>query len=363
METHYSLSDTGITQPISEQKIINTLILLVSIVNAALTFLSIIVFSYLALYMGTLVSLCALPVYLLSAILSRKIKLRIAANILIITFISHISISSLFIFPGAYGFQYCLLTIPTLIWIIFGKRQIEKPIYTIISLICFTLAEYTELFHPVINTMQYHRIFHILSIMSFTTASIICMRYYVYYIDRDTNKLSKLACTDGLTGLENKRFFDQTGELDFNTIRRADKNLSVLMIDLDHFKAVNDNYGHDAGDKILMEVGRVLKSSFRSADRVCRFGGEEFIVLLNGTGINHSLRIAEELREKIAMLKFPDYEGLTLTTSIGIAHMTKDDKNLKEMTIRADKALYYAKESGRNCVKDDQNSSIAVVSF
>jgi diguanylate cyclase (GGDEF)-like protein len=363
VEAHYSLSESGLSQPESKQKIIKDLVLLVSSLSAAITSISILVFAVLGLRTGIFLSLSVLPVYLLSAFLSRKIKLRAAANFLIIFFISHISISSLIVFPKEYGFHYCLLVIPALIWIIFGKNQIEKPLYTLISLVAFSLAEYANLFDPVISSMEYNRIFHMFSIMSFSIATVLCMRYYVHYIDRDTRKLSKLACTDGLTGLENRLFFDQTGELDFDTMRRADKNLSVLMMDLDHFKAVNDNYGHDAGDKILIEVGKVLKSSFRSADRVCRFGGEEFIILLKGTGNQDSLRIAEELRMTIAELEFPQYRGLNLTTSIGIAHMTVEDKSLREMTLRADKALYYAKEAGRNCVKDDQNSSIAIVSL
>lgn len=363
MEAQYSLSESGLSQPESKQKILKDLVLLVSSLSAAITFLSILVFAFLDLRTGIFFSLSVLPVYLLAAYLSNRIKLRAAANFFLISFISHISISSLIIFPKEYGFHYCLLATPALIWIIFGKDKIEKPIYAIISLISFSLAEYTDLMNPVLGSLKYHNIFHFFSIMSFSTTTIICMRYYVHYIDRDTRKLSKLACTDGLTGLENRLFFDQTGELDFDTMRRDDKNLSVLMMDLDHFKAVNDNYGHDAGDNILKEVGKVLISSFRSADRVCRFGGEEFIILLKGTGNHDSLRIAEELRMKIAELEFPEYRGLILTTSIGIAHMTVEDKNLKEMTLRADKALYYAKEAGRNCVKDDQNSSIALVSM
>ncbi|MBF9018319.1 MULTISPECIES: diguanylate cyclase [unclassified Oceanispirochaeta] len=358
MESQYSLADAGVSQPESEQKRIRDLVQLVSAFSASVTLLSIIAFAFLRLQIGIILGLSILPVYLLSVFLSKKIKLRVASNFLIISFITHISVTSLFIFPREYGFHYCLLVIPSLIWIIFGKRQIEKPIYASISLLFFYLAEYTDLFNPIITSLDYHRLFHMFSIMSFNLGTIIGMRYYVHYINRDTNKLSKLACTDGLTGLENKRFLEQTGELDFDMIRRAGKNLSVLMIDLDHFKAVNDNYGHDAGDNILREVGKTLKSSFRSADRVCRFGGEEFIVLLKGTGPQDSLRIAEELRQKIENLEFPVYAGLKLTTSIGIAHMSDEDASLKKMTLRADKALYYAKEAGRNCVKNDQNSSM-----
>lgn len=363
MEAHYSLNESGLSQPESKHKILKDLLLLVSSLSAVSTFLCMLVFALLDLHTGIVLSLCVLPVYLLSAFLSGKIELRRAANFFMICFISHISITSHIFFPKEYGFHYCLLATPSLIWIIFGKKQIEKTLYAIISLISFSIAEYTDLIHPVISSLEYHNFFHFLSIMSFSIITIICMRYYVHYIDRDTSKLSKLACTDGLTGLENRLFFDQTGELDFDTMRREDKNLSVLMMDLDHFKAVNDNFGHDAGDIILIEVGKVLLSSFRSADRVCRFGGEEFIILLKGTGNQDSLRIAEELRMKIANLEFPEYKDLKLTTSIGIAHMALEDKSLRDMILRADKALYYAKEAGRNCVKDDQNSSIAIVSI
>ena len=95
------------------------------------------------------------------------------------------------------------------------------------------------------------------------------------------------------------------------------KELSVLMLDLDHFKAVNDSFGHDAGDKVLEALGALLKKSFRSADKVCRYGGEEFLVVLKGTGPRDSLRIAEELRQKIAVMDFPDYRELNISARSG----------------------------------------------
>lgn len=363
MKSHYSLIDAGVNQTESEQNRIRNILFLASVISSVVTFGIMVVFILLKLRTGFLISLIVIPFYLTAIILSKKIKQRVAANYLILSFITHISVTSLFIFPREYGFHYCLLVVSTLIWVIFRRKQIEKPIYTAISLIVFFLVEYTDLFPPLITSFNHHRLFHFFSIMSFNVSIIIGMRFYVHYLEHDTRKLSTLACTDGLTGLENKRFFDQTGEFDFDTMQRAGKNMSVLMIDLDHFKAINDNYGHDAGDIVLREVGKLLKSSFRSADRVCRFGGEEFIVLLKGTGPQDSMRIAEEFRQKIANLDFPEYKDLRLTASIGISHMLEKDTCLREMTLRADKALYYAKGAGRNCVKDDQNSSIALVSM
>ncbi|MDC7234163.1 MAG: GGDEF domain-containing protein [Spirochaetales bacterium] len=363
MFNRYSALDAGASLPDSEENRIRALVKLVALVSGTITFISLFVFLVLKLKAGILISACAIPFYLVSFYFSRSIPPRAAANFLILSYITHISLTSLVFFPKEYGFQYCLLVVPALIWLLFGKGQFEKPLYAIISILVFSIAEYTDLPRPIITVLGHQQLFHIFSILSFCMGMIISMRFFVHYINKDNSKLSQMACTDPLTGLENRRFFDQTGELDFENMRQAGKNLSILMIDLDHFKSVNDNYGHDAGDNILKEVGSVLNKSFRSADKVCRYGGEEFIVLLKGTGPHDSLRIAEELRQKIEKLEFPAYKGLHLTTSIGIAHMTDTDRSLKEMTLRADKALYYAKEAGRNCVKDDQNSSVAIVSM
>jgi len=244
------------------------------------------------------------------------------------------------------------------VWVLFPGGVKSKAVYAFIALLSYYICEFTTGITSLNTSDAGSRILLGLIVFIFSIGSMFCVRFYAQSIRKDNTSLTRMASTDPLTGLENRRFFNHTSRADFNSMKSEKKNLSILMIDLDHFKFINDQYGHDAGDKVLQKVAQTLKDSFRSADKICRYGGEEFLVLLKGTGTQDSLRIAEEVRQKIASLEFQDYRELKITTSIGVAHLTEEDEELQQIILRADKALYYAKNDGRNRVKDDQNSSI-----
>ena len=345
-------------QKMAEDERLKALIRLISMICIGITSLDILIMSLTGLWYGALMEAIFLPSYAFVFLYIHKFRIRLLSNLLAIFYILNAASATLIFFPPEYGFHYYLLVVPSLIWILFRKDDKEKRIYSILALIAFYLAEFTPGITSLSGLSPYVRIYFGSNIFLFTLGSMTCIRYYARFTRRDTSRLSQMACTDPLTGLENRRFFDVTGEKDFEVLKRENKELSILMIDLDHFKAVNDNYGHDAGDKVLQRVGQSLKGSFRNADKICRYGGEEFLVLLKGSGMENSLRIADEVRKKIQDLRFPEYDDLSITTSIGVAHMIPEDSSLKEITLRSDKALYYAKDAGRNCVKDDQNSSI-----
>lgn len=156
----------------------------------------------------------------------------------------------------------------------------------------------------------------------------------------------KMSRTDVLTGLANRRHFQERYEELFVMVRRHGCILSVLLLDLDFFKQVNDSLGHDAGDAVLSEFGRVLRENCRQDDFPARFGGEEFIVLLPHTPAAEAMVLGERLREIVAgrdML--PDRQRVTI--SAGIAELEPEES--KESLIqRADQALYRAKHQGRN---------------
>lgn len=159
-------------------------------------------------------------------------------------------------------------------------------------------------------------------------------------------QLERQARLDPLTGAGNRRALtDKLNSLlgpDVNNSETA----SLVMIDLDHFKSVNDAYGHALGDEVLVEVTRLLKSSVRNSDSVFRIGGEEFVVVSEGDGIDLAGRLGEELRQLIANLKIvPDRQ---VTASLGIAEMRGGDKSIDDWLRRADDAMYTAKNSGRN---------------
>ncbi|MFP3868677.1 MAG: diguanylate cyclase [Desulfobacteraceae bacterium] len=163
-------------------------------------------------------------------------------------------------------------------------------------------------------------------------------------------QVKSLATRDGLTGLFNQRYFWQTLTNEVKRCRRYGCPLSVLFLDLDYFKAVNDRYGHTVGDKILQELSTLLRSFVRCTDLICRYGGEEFVILLIQTPKSKAALLAERLRQKIAQtpLKVKDLE-IFLTVSIGVAGLT-GQMEPEELVQQADSAMYAAKQSGRNRV-------------
>ena len=163
---------------------------------------------------------------------------------------------------------------------------------------------------------------------------------------------ARLAATDPLTGLPNRRFFDESAKLDMDRFLRFGEASSMLMIDLDHFKNINDTFGHAAGDDVLRCVASLGKQVFRSVDLFARWGGEEFVCLLPGTDEWGAILAAEKLRSAIEQLPVISGErSLSVTASIGVSSVTETDRAVDSVLLRADKALYRAKESGRNCVR------------
>ncbi|WP_455912988.1 diguanylate cyclase [Pseudomonas syringae] len=154
------------------------------------------------------------------------------------------------------------------------------------------------------------------------------------------------AQTDELTGLQNRRAFFHRAEAVYETCKQADLPLCALMLDIDHFKRINDGHGHQAGDEVLRQIGRVIRQSVRDADVSGRLGGEEFALLLANTPIDAAQIIAERLRSAIADIICQHDEGVT--ASLGVAEWNHDDQDLHGLLALADKALFRAKASGRN---------------
>ena len=173
-------------------------------------------------------------------------------------------------------------------------------------------------------------------------------------LERATEELRMLSITDGLTGLYNHRYFHETVARETERSRRYGSPLSVLVADIDHFKTYNDRNGHLAGDQALAEVGKVISGMVRSIDIVCRYGGEEFTVILPNTGVEPAHLVAEKIRSALEDHRFPGEGNLAsgkLTLSIGCAELEAADEDYNRMLQAADQALYVAKESGRNQVK------------
>jgi diguanylate cyclase (GGDEF)-like protein/PAS domain S-box-containing protein len=163
----------------------------------------------------------------------------------------------------------------------------------------------------------------------------------------------RLAVTDPLTELYNRRFLYELGRREFERARRYDHPMSVLVIDLDLFKQINDTYGHSTGDQALRIIAEHMQLGLRSTDVLGRYGGDEFFALLVETDLQEALAVAERLSTQVKNTCIAVEDGyLELTTSIGAATMTADTINLDELINAADEALYRAKNAGRNCISD-----------
>lgn len=169
-------------------------------------------------------------------------------------------------------------------------------------------------------------------------------------------RLEEITITDELTGIYNRRFLNARTDEEFAKALRHSTPLTCLLLDLDYFKLVNDNYGHAWGDFVLQEFARLIKARLRQGDVFARYGGEEFVVLLPLTNHDEGLRLADELRSLIANTRFV-HGGLALglTVSIGVASVPRDGiRSAVEFISEADAALYRAKSGGRNRVAGTQ---------
>lgn len=168
-------------------------------------------------------------------------------------------------------------------------------------------------------------------------------------LEAANNQLQELALRDGLTGLLNRRHWEQCLEREFVRHLRYGSPVSLVMFDIDHFKAVNDTYGHQLGDEVIREVARVTLQLARETDYAGRYGGEEFVVLLPDTSLDGAAQFAERLRQGIEKLRFAHTDNaLSFTVSLGVACIEPDLVNYTDLIERADKALYRSKEAGRN---------------
>jgi diguanylate cyclase (GGDEF)-like protein len=157
------------------------------------------------------------------------------------------------------------------------------------------------------------------------------------------------ATTDGLTGLVNHRTFQERFSTMLGRADRHDLAVSLLLTDIDHFKKVNDTYGHPTGDEVLRRVAGILKASARKIDIVARYGGEEFAIVLDGTDREGARQLAERVRAEVEQQSFPSSKGaFKATLSIGVSSYPDDAREKAELISRADQSLYAAKHGGRN---------------
>lgn len=175
-----------------------------------------------------------------------------------------------------------------------------------------------------------------------------------HYVER----VKQLAYLDGLTGIFNRRFFELRIMEEVERARRYSTSMAVIMADIDQFKRLNDEFGHLLGDEVLRQVSSIFHQQLRKTDVVCRYGGEEFALLLTQTNVDQAFAVAEKLRRIIEKWQFPGVPR-AITISAGVAAFPLHGKNRDELVRAADSGLYLAKQAGRNrvCVTNATNGA------
>lgn len=176
---------------------------------------------------------------------------------------------------------------------------------------------------------------------------------FAFRSEAQRRRLANLAAHDALTGLGNRRTLEEALQFIEESNRRVDLDHGLILFDLDHFKRINDDFGHETGDRVLVDLARLVSKDLREQDRAFRFGGEEFVLLLPHTGIEGTAVVAEKLRARIEDgLRRPEY---AVTASLGAA-ILKPGERWEAWLHRADSAMYRAKAQGRNCLVVDQDT-------
>lgn len=176
---------------------------------------------------------------------------------------------------------------------------------------------------------------------------------YADFLKQKLDYSLEMAVTDALTGLHNRRYMAGQLQALMNRAGQGGEGVAVLVMDIDHFKLVNDNFGHDAGDEVLREFAVRLATNVRAIDLPCRFGGEEFVVVMPGASLEAATQVADRIRRDVAAQPFPimgGAEGLTITISVGVAACTGEGDTPDALLKRADEGVYEAKARGRNQV-------------
>jgi diguanylate cyclase (GGDEF)-like protein len=172
---------------------------------------------------------------------------------------------------------------------------------------------------------------------------------WIKFDEEIKHKLVELACVDGLTNIMNRRIFDIEFGREFSNAKRYGEDLSLISLDLDHFKKINDQYGHFFGDLALKSFTREVSQFLRTGDIFCRWGGDEFSIVLPRTDRENALKVAEKLRTVVKNISVrTDDSEIHFTVSLGVAGILPEDKDVSEMIERADRALYEAKKAGRD---------------
>ena len=301
--------------------------------------------------------------YALTLLFTYKKHYRTAKLWLLSIFILHIFILTTQVFTANVGFHFYYLILPSGVFLLFNEKEhLEKASIILLGGVTFFICNdwVTENPYIILSAANTQTLFSY-TIMAVLIENFLVMHIFNLSIKRQAKILEMLATQDVLTGISNRRTFMEVGEELIECAQRDNKPLSLLLIDIDNFKKVNDTYGHIIGDSAIKLVAHTLDSNLRSSDCLARYGGEEFVIVLPETTLHSAQGLAENLRHKVGKLEIEvgSNQKIHNTISIGIAQFSHGE-TLMQLLHQADLALYQAKDLGRNRVEMHQGQLVTV---
>lgn len=292
--------------------------------------------------------------YGLTVLLS-KVHFNKAAKVwFFVVLMVHLLLLTTYVFTSKTGFHYYYLLVPCGVFLFFNHQDhFTKFSLCLTSLALFfychqsTNTPYVEL-APATEQTIFSSTIVIIMLEVF-----LIMSFFSSTVDKNQRELTEMANVDVLTGLNNRRTLLSYGNELIQYAKRYKKSLSAIILDIDHFKKINDAQGHQMGDAALVQVAGIIKNKVRSSDILARYGGEEFVVLLPETNLRGAHQLAESLRQEIenTLINLEEHNSIKCTISAGVSEFNIVGDNLQKLINRADGALYDAKGMGRNKVQ------------
>lgn len=270
----------------------------------------------------------------------------------------HVFILSTYIFTPSSGFHFYYLLLPSGVCLLLGEKdKISKLLIMFAGVGLFFICENIDNEPLVVLSKEAEYWIFSSTIVVIVFEIYFVMSIFSKAISLHEKELQILATTDALTGMSNRRTFMTVGEEVFAYSKRYEQDFSVILMDIDHFKQVNDQHGHLVGDAVLKDIAQALKKLVRESDLLARYGGEEFILLLPNTPKNSAIELAENIRKQVEALVIDCGKNVNIscTLSLGVAEYQPNITSLDIITNAADEALYKAKAHGRNQVVSSAN--------
>jgi diguanylate cyclase (GGDEF)-like protein len=334
-----------------QQDLFRTLLQTISLVAAGVHLAFVALFGWAGVTSLAWINVACTLCHLLSYVLVRNDRMLLGWAVLTAEIVAH-ALGAVVIIGWDAGFHYYVaLIIPVLVVSPMRPPALRLGLAGVVVVAYAALAAWARHRVPmhvldpmVLDGLFYANVFGFVSLLLFLAA------FHARLIRRAESKLRKMATTDPLTQLPNRRSLTQAVQREEERIKRNKAPLSFVLCDVDHFKRVNDQHGHEMGDTVLKLVGQVLAEAMRNADFVARWGGEEFLAMLPETGADEAAGVAERLRQRVENLHMgTGGEPLRLSMTFGVATL-REGETAEHAINRADAALYQGKHAGRNRV-------------